>query len=615
MKKYRNQILTDIHREKEFEDNGKIRKFMQQLENNQDQNQKMYDVVKLINKMKPKQPLLITSEEGQTTNEEEQSNIIAKYFKNVFYKNAELMPNLQPTPMSKPFTSSEIKTAVSKLKTNKSPGCDEIPVELIKYAPDVIHKYIAEIFNKMASNNECPSEINHGILIPLQKPGKSRGPTSNLRPIILLSTLRKILAVCIMKRIGVKMDEEIAISQAAYRKGRSTTEHVFATKIVIERTITAKNETVHLTLLDMSKAFDSIKRKDVIQYLQNTIEPDELFIIKKMLEVSLAVKCGNTISETFNTDTGAPQGDCASPNIFTYYLAKSLGEKPSDQGIHDHQYFSKNITNNEIPDEIIEHNYTCHSQVQHINIEMEYADDISKITSDFNNIRKHEHDITENLCSKGLKINNSKTEKFVINRNNHQWKKCRFLGTLLDTSEEIKRRKSLTINAANNFLYLFNNNKLTLATKIRLIDTYVEPIFLYNAETWTLCHTKEEEINAFQRKIIRKYVLNIKWPKIISNNELYLKTKIEKWGNKIQFRKLKWFGYIARAQEGTPCKLAMTYALSNYQKRPGRPITTWISSVKNDLKNMNKTWREAEMQAIDNPKEWIRDIKSYIKEK
>ena len=40
-----------------------------------------------------------------------------------------------------------------------------------------------------------------------------------------------------MKRINSRLDTAIPISQAAYRKNRSTTEHVFATKLVIERTI------------------------------------------------------------------------------------------------------------------------------------------------------------------------------------------------------------------------------------------------------------------------------------------------------------------------------------------------------------------------------------------
>ena len=40
-----------------------------------------------------------------------------------------------------------------------------------------------------------------------------------------------------MKRINSRLDSAIPISQAAYHKYRSTTEHVFATKLIIEKTI------------------------------------------------------------------------------------------------------------------------------------------------------------------------------------------------------------------------------------------------------------------------------------------------------------------------------------------------------------------------------------------
>ena len=76
---------------------------------------------------------------------------------------------------------------------------------------------------------------------------------------------------------------------------------------MIERTINAKKETVYLTLLDMNKAFDSIQRKTLLKFLQNTISTDELHIIKKMLDVTIAVRCGNTIGETFITDTAQVQ--------------------------------------------------------------------------------------------------------------------------------------------------------------------------------------------------------------------------------------------------------------------------------------------------------------------
>ena len=74
----------------------------------------------------------------------------------------------------------------------------------------------------------------------------------------------------------------------------------------------------------MSKTFDSIHRAKLIEDLQNIINKDELHLIKTLLNVKLAVKCGDHISNYFDTDTGAPQGDCASATQFTFYLAQWL---------------------------------------------------------------------------------------------------------------------------------------------------------------------------------------------------------------------------------------------------------------------------------------------------
>jgi len=122
----------------------------------------------------------------------------------------------------------------------------------------------------MAETNDIPKEITYGILKPLQKPGKAKGPPSNLRPIILLSSLRKILAACIIHEKNERKDR-LRNTTFASSLQRSTTEHVFACKLTIERTISARNETVHLILLDMSKAFDSVDRKILVNDLRNTM--------------------------------------------------------------------------------------------------------------------------------------------------------------------------------------------------------------------------------------------------------------------------------------------------------------------------------------------------------
>ena len=49
-----------------------------------------------------------------------------------------------------------------------------------------------------------------------------------------------------------------------------------------------------------------------------------------------------------------------------------------------------------------------------------------------------------------MQANKSKTEEYTIKGNGQtDWKRCKYLGSLLDTEEDIKRRKALTISAYN----------------------------------------------------------------------------------------------------------------------------------------------------------------------
>ena len=86
------------------------------------------------------------------------------------------------------------------------------------------------------------------------------------------------------------------------------------------------------------------------------------------------------------------------------------------------------INSHEIPDELTEHNYTQPSQIQHFNIEMEYDDHLSKLTSDHNNIRRYEHNVEENLGKKGIKLNKNKTENHTISRQIISGKSVSFSG-------------------------------------------------------------------------------------------------------------------------------------------------------------------------------------------
>ena len=183
-------------------------------------------------------------------------------------------------------------------------------------------------------------------------------------------------------------------------------------------------------------------------------------------------------------------------------------------------------------------------------------------------------------------INESKTEEYeIIRQGNEKWKKCKLLGSLLDTQKDINRRKILAIDAFKTLNKIFDSRKISNAVKIRTFNAYVASVFLYNSELWTLTKTLENTIITFQRRYLRK-ILGIHWPKKITNIELYNKTKTEVWSITIQRRRLNWLGHLMIHHPETPARLALVEYLRKVKRPKGRPQRTWMELIKHDLKTI-----------------------------
>ena len=94
----------------------------------------------------------------------------------------------------------EVELAIEKLKNHKSPGIDQIPVELIKAGGRTlrcaIHKLIISIWNR----EELPEEWKGSIIVPIHKKG-NKTDCNNFRGISLLPTTYKSLSNILLSRL------------------------------------------------------------------------------------------------------------------------------------------------------------------------------------------------------------------------------------------------------------------------------------------------------------------------------------------------------------------------------------------------------------------------------
>ena len=68
--------------------------------------------------------------------------------------------------------------------------------------------------------------------------------------------------------------------------------------MLAEKAITSSSYNIYLLLLDMSKAFDTVRRGKLLKDLQEILQPDELHMMPLLIkDVNLRVKVGKEKGE------------------------------------------------------------------------------------------------------------------------------------------------------------------------------------------------------------------------------------------------------------------------------------------------------------------------------
>ena len=153
-------------------------------------------------------------------------------------------------------TRDELVKTIQNAGSNKAPGCDEIPTEVLKNETTMY--FMLRLFNVCLQTGQVPKEWSKCILNPIPRSSTNdRTDPMSYRGIALAAASYKLYNNRLIK--WAESNERLANEQNGFRKGRSTIDHISSITNIIE-TRKLKRKQTFAAFIDFRKAYDSINR-------------------------------------------------------------------------------------------------------------------------------------------------------------------------------------------------------------------------------------------------------------------------------------------------------------------------------------------------------------------
>lgn len=212
-----------------------------------------------------------------------------------------------------------IVNIISKLHNGKSDSSNNWGTDALKAGVNVLANPFCNLFKAFFTHGYISDLFLNCSLMPIVKnQNSSKVKSDNYRLIAISSLFLKILDYIILTLFSETF-QSINL-QFGFQKNCSQTMCTWTLLETINY-FTNRGSSMFICLLDLSKAFDTIKHDILFRKLSEKIPPLFLrVVIYSYLFQKCTVKWGNAVSNQFSVSNGVRQGAVASPTFFNIYL-------------------------------------------------------------------------------------------------------------------------------------------------------------------------------------------------------------------------------------------------------------------------------------------------------
>jgi len=523
---------------------------------------------------------------------------------------------------------SEVKAAVYKLNSGKSPGMDQLYAEIIKCAGCNMMQRLTNLLQTAWHDEYVPQDWRNALMVVLYKGKGAKDDCGNYRGISLLSVVGKVLCRIMLDRMLEHIvNDVLPESQCGFRSGRGTVDMIFTARQLQEKCVEQRMG-LYQVFIDLTKAFDTVNRKALWEILKKLGCPDKFISILKLFhdDMKAVVNIGGKLADPISVENGVKQGDITAPTLFALYFAMvfRMAFKDCSDGVYIRYRTTGKLFNIR---RLSAHTKVFTNAVR----DLLYADDCDLVAHTRTDMQRL-MDAFEAACSSlGLFISLKKTvlmyqpapgESYyepaiyvygqklaVVNRFVYLGSTLNMTGTLDDEICFRISKASDAFGKLNRRLWICRG--ISVATKVKVYVACILSALLYACETWTTYKKHLKRLERFHQQCLRQ-ILGVRWQMYVSDIEVLERAKCQSIESLIFKHRLRWSGHLVRMNDGRLPKQLFYGELINGKRLAQGPKMRYKDCLRSTLKKCNideKTW---ESKALDRG-QWRRALQEGTK--